>query len=303
MSEEPNRLSSEQKRRLLHVKRLISNNNLSEVRKTFQSEQDLLSSLKDRKVFNGDEPSPVHYAAQYESPDILKALLDEFGFIVDSMVETEKGTAWSPLNACREIECSRILLDRGAKVGKLRTWADGSEYTALHRAARYGAVDLVKLLLERGANPERKGKHVKDGLDGTPSDWAIHGDHTETANLIQAKSAKLATDMYPFRRPFIALFDLEGEGLLQKDIALIMEFFPNVKLYKPEDPDKLQEYIKKVKAEIKKATDCDGLLLFTLGEYKQLDKTLRGMKVEFPLEGELGSLHQKNSMAPDLYIR
>lgn len=55
--------------------------------------------------------------------------------------------------------------------------------TALHLAARYGHIEMVRLLLEKGAK-----KDVPDWLSETPAYKAKTGDHTEIVKLLESCS-------------------------------------------------------------------------------------------------------------------
>ena len=64
------------------------------------------------------------------------------------------------------LEAVKLVLDKGADVNA----ADFFGTTALHVAAQQGAIDVIQLLLERGAN-----KKAKDERDRTPFDLTVGG--------------------------------------------------------------------------------------------------------------------------------
>jgi ankyrin repeat protein len=70
-----------------------------------------------------------------------------------------------------------LLLDHGAAVNHLNS---GSATTALYAAASFGKAEVVKLLLERGANPNLCGKNHK-----TPYQAAIENGYDDVAAFIQ----------------------------------------------------------------------------------------------------------------------
>jgi ankyrin repeat protein len=75
---------------------------------------------------------------------------------------------------CR-VEIVRILLDAGEDPNRYNPDGGHSHCTPLHQAAAYGTLELVQLLLERGARPD-----IKDVLwKGTPAGWANHVGRTE----------------------------------------------------------------------------------------------------------------------------
>ena len=91
----------------------------------------------------------LHFAAEYckSSTDIVEHLLQ-------AGADTEARTLGvaSPLSIAvihDNITCAIHLLERGANIQARDNW----DYTSLHWAARKGLHPIVKLLLERGANP------------------------------------------------------------------------------------------------------------------------------------------------------
>jgi ankyrin repeat protein len=79
----------------------------------------------------------------------------------------------------------RLAVELGWNVSaKARTDVPGDDEweTALHHAAGEGDVELVRLLLDLGADP-----HIRDHrFDGTPLDWARHFAQPETAALLES---------------------------------------------------------------------------------------------------------------------
>jgi len=75
---------------------------------------------------------------------------------------------------CR-VEIVRILLETGEDPNRYNPVGGHSHCTPLHQAAGYGTLELVQLLLEYGARPD-----IKDLLwRGTPAGWANHVGRTE----------------------------------------------------------------------------------------------------------------------------
>jgi hypothetical protein len=73
------------------------------------------------------------------------------------------------------IEIVRLLLDAGEDPNRYNPPGGHSHTTPLHQAALIGHEELVRLLIERGASV-----HTKDLLwRGTPADWAKHEGRTE----------------------------------------------------------------------------------------------------------------------------
>jgi ankyrin repeat protein len=94
-----------------------------------------------------------------------------------------RGTALTWATFTRRADVMRWLLDHGANVNHRATFGGpqhGQGITALHIAAQCDRLDIVKLLLARGAD-----RNVKDDLyNSTPSGWAEHSEHTETVELL-----------------------------------------------------------------------------------------------------------------------
>ena len=95
------------------------------------------------------------------------------------------GTGHTPLiYAARagHVDIVRYLLSKGANVNRKTT---GMQATALHRAAGQGNVEIVKLLLEYGADP------CAQDCDGeTPLHKAGKGSHKEVYDIIIQKAGK-----------------------------------------------------------------------------------------------------------------
>lgn len=102
-----------------------------------------------------DSPLMLKYAAECNRVDVLELLLAR-GFDVDGPEDDE-----SPLTAAAgdgALDAARCLLDHGADVNKQPTDNFGS--TPLHEAITNGHLQMVELLLNRGADP--------DVLEGNP---------------------------------------------------------------------------------------------------------------------------------------
>jgi peptide-methionine (S)-S-oxide reductase len=77
-----------------------------------------------------------------------------------------------------------LLLDAGEDPGRYNPAGLHSHSTPLHQAAFAGHLDVVALLVERGAD-----RDVRDLLyQGTPEDWAGHGGHEEVAHYLRSLS-------------------------------------------------------------------------------------------------------------------
>jgi ankyrin repeat protein len=84
------------------------------------------------------------------------------------------------------VEIVRLLLDRGEDPNRYNPDGFHSHGTPLHHAAVAGHDAVVRLLVERGARLD-----IKDTLwKGTPEGWAEYGGHKEIANYLREHVAK-----------------------------------------------------------------------------------------------------------------
>lgn len=112
---------------------------------------------------------------------VLAALLER-GADVDADPYRGTALAWATANGHRET--AAWLLDNGADVNRRSTFGGprhGEGVTALHLAAECGRASIVRLLLDRGADPS-----VEDRVyHATPLGWARHFAHDDVAGLLQ----------------------------------------------------------------------------------------------------------------------
>ena len=84
------------------------------------------------------------------------------------------------------IEIVRLLLDAGEDPNRYNPPGGHAHSTPLHQAALMGHEDLVRLLIERGANV-----NTRDLLwRGTPADWAQHEGRTEVEAFLRSLEQK-----------------------------------------------------------------------------------------------------------------
>ncbi len=84
--------------------------------------------------------------------------------------------------AAGQIKAAQLLIARGARLDD-RTAA--SRETPLTEAAQMNRTDMVKLLLDSGANPK-----ARDAMGRTALDWAQRNGNTEMIRLIQERTDK-----------------------------------------------------------------------------------------------------------------
>ena len=112
----------------------------------------------------------------------VMGMLVECGAGVDADPYRGTGLAWAVANG--HADTATWLLDHGAAVDRRSTFGGprhGEGVTALHLAAESGRAAVVRLLLERGADPS-----LEDGVyRSTPSGWAEHSGHHEVAAVLR----------------------------------------------------------------------------------------------------------------------
>jgi ankyrin repeat protein len=81
------------------------------------------------------------------------------------------------------LEIVRLLLDAGEDPNRFNPVGGHSHSTPLHQAAGNGHLEVVKLLVERGARLD-----VKDIVfGGTPAGWAAHAEKKEVEAYLRAR--------------------------------------------------------------------------------------------------------------------
>ena len=146
----------------------------------------------------GADPSSALHAALQGGPEAVNALLRR-GALPDLPVAAALGgieDAWRllPATASRDrhlalalasqfghVEIVRLLLDAGEDPNRYNPVGCHSHSTPLHQAAWAGHMKVVRLLVERGASLD-----LKDILwHGTPADWARHAGNAEIESFLR----------------------------------------------------------------------------------------------------------------------
>ena len=99
--------------------------------------------------------TPLHMAASCGYHDVLELLLEAGG-----NVNMQDSWGRIPLHLAKDQRMAKLLLDEGSYLHK----EDASRNTPLHNASMHGRSDVVKFLLEDGADPNRSGMGGKSPL-------------------------------------------------------------------------------------------------------------------------------------------
>ena len=113
-------------------------------------------------------------------------LTNDFSRLLPSSTSEERHLALTMAVDHGYLEIVGLLLDAGEDPNRYNPVGGHSHTTPLHQAAWRGHAEIVHLLVERGARLD-----TKDVLwDGTPADWAHHGDKAEIEAYLRSKMAK-----------------------------------------------------------------------------------------------------------------
>jgi uncharacterized protein len=111
---------------------------------------------------SADGWAPLHLAAAFGGPGATALLLGHGAHVHRFSHNPMRN---QPLHACialsRDPETVHILIAQGADVNM----EQAGGYTPLHQAAAAGLVDLTKILLEAGAEPDRRCQQGKTAAD------------------------------------------------------------------------------------------------------------------------------------------
>jgi ankyrin repeat protein len=128
---------------------------------------------------SADGWAPLHLAAAFGGPQATVLLLAHGAHVHRFSHNPMRN---QPLHACialsRDLETVRILIAQGANVNM----AQAGGYGPLHQAAAAGLLELTKILLEAGANPDMPCDQGK-----TPVDYARERGHTVVLQQLSSR--------------------------------------------------------------------------------------------------------------------
>lgn len=114
----------------------------------------------------------------------VEALLDEDPLRIHERGAHDFALLWYPVIGGTSLEMMRLLLARGAEVEQQHFLGT----TALHWACLHGLIEMVEMLLEHGADLNRRGRKF-DAAGETPLKLAKARDHHEIARLLSQRGA------------------------------------------------------------------------------------------------------------------
>ena len=157
--------------------------------------------LMDLLCDHGAEPKiALHAAALHSELEALNALikrgaqidlpvaaalgrLEEASRLLPDTTSEDRHLALTLAADFGHVEIVRLLLDAGEDPNRYNPLGGHSHTTPLHQAAGRGHVEVVRLLVERGARLD-----LKDILwRATPADWARHAGKTEIESYLRGK--------------------------------------------------------------------------------------------------------------------
>ena len=114
--------------------------------------------------------------------------MDDFSRKLPAAGNEERHLALALASQFGRVEIVRMLLDAGEDPNRYNPVGGHSHSTPLHQAAAAGHGELVRLLVERGARLD-----MRDVLwQGTPADWAEHEGKTEVAAYLREQELSSA---------------------------------------------------------------------------------------------------------------
>ena len=128
---------------------------------------------------------------------VALAMIDEFLRNLPSADANQRHLAFALAAQYGHVAMVRSLLDAGENPNRFNPIGAHAHSTPLHQAALAGHLDVVKLLVERGAS-----LNIKDLLwQGTPADWASHAKKPEIESYLRSQLTAIQPEQDSFRGP------------------------------------------------------------------------------------------------------
>jgi ankyrin repeat protein len=125
-----------------------------------------------KKTIGADGETPVGIAARYGQSAVVEFLI-EHGALAASNPSPLPGAVHKG---------DRMMVNDCFKQGPIRMYSAPHGHGALHAAAVYGNLAMIRLLLARGARLDLKDKE----FDSTPLGWAVHHNHERAVAFLRA---------------------------------------------------------------------------------------------------------------------
>ncbi|KAG2460378.1 ANR16 protein, partial [Polypterus senegalus] len=134
------------------VLRLVQEGQLSAVQDKFSGDLQL-QSLAKKTHFGKSGDTLLHYACRSGHLDMLRFFVEEIGFDTE-LVNRDYKRALHEAASMGHVDCVRYLTARGAKIDSLKK----ADWTPLMMACAKKNLDVIKNLINHGANPALKNK-------------------------------------------------------------------------------------------------------------------------------------------------
>ena len=136
--------------------------------------------------------TPLRHAAARGHKEIVELLIAN-----GADVNAKTGSGLTPLDTAAmqgHKEIVELLIAKGADVNAKTV----ENWTPLHYAAGRGQKEIVERLIANGADVNANSVMIvffDTPISGTPLDWAIRNDHTETADLLRKHGGKTGEEL------------------------------------------------------------------------------------------------------------
>jgi ankyrin repeat protein len=115
--------------------------------------------------------------------------IEDFRRLLPDSSKDDRHLALALASQFGQVEIVRLLLDAGEDPNRYNPAGGHSHSTPLHQAAASGHEEMVRLLVERGARLD-----MKDILwHGTPAGWAAHEGKTEVESYLREHESRTRT--------------------------------------------------------------------------------------------------------------
>ena len=133
--------------------------------------------MRRKRGFNyyPDHATSLYYAASFGIEHVVLSLLEQ-GAEVDAAGGRLGATAFHAAAMRGHVNVMDILLQKGADPNK----ADFMKMTALHSAATHDELEAIKYLLDHDADP-----NMRDDRNETPYDWAYAFGYVKAQNFLK----------------------------------------------------------------------------------------------------------------------